>query len=118
MKKGCLFLIIFIPFTIGVLYYVIDKYGFKFWENTNVLSIENIVDSIENEIRRLPETEYADSVKATIEEYFSEFELSDTDEYINKAETIANQIKDILNENLSDSLNFEKIKQILKSNEQ
>ena len=118
MKKGCLLKAIFlIILIIGVGYHFYNEYGRKFLEETKddliSLAYENLLD----EIKKIPTSDYADSLKIILTEKFEQIQSESIEHSEKELDEVINSISDLLSDSKLELEEYTQIKKIIEDYE-
>jgi len=118
MKKGCFYFAITI-FTVIV---ALGYYAYK--QNKSVISkfgkekiISFSINELKNKIQKNIELPYKDSLKILLDDYSRKVKTENVDSLWDNFQILAKKLRFIIEDNKVDSLDFVKLKKIVKGNE-
>ncbi|MFC2082117.1 hypothetical protein ACFLQT_00200 [Bacteroidota bacterium] len=113
MKKGCfLSAVVIITFTTGVVFYIIENHGDKFTDFGKEKLIQLAEEGIEENIDKLEESRYQDSLRFIISEYIENVDEEDFEEAMEKISDFFNEIDSYIEDQEIDSVEFDILKNI------
>lgn len=108
MKIGCILkLFVLLIIAIGIAYYIADKYSDDIIQFGKDRVDKFIEEKIENEFEEFKNKNLLDSLKFSIAEYFDE---KNFDEIKNELPKLFDKIKEEIETNVTDSIDFNKLK--------
>lgn len=108
MKLGCLLKsILGIIILVGVSHYIYTKYGDRILDIGEERISQFVEEEVADQLSQLKDSEYLDSLKVEIKDYFAEKDFSEIKETLPE---ILMNLKESLKDNYIDSLDFEKLK--------
>jgi len=113
MKKGCFFIFVVIPVAIGVLYYVYQKYGDELIDKGNEQVVRLFGDKIKNEFENFEGGKYSDSLKIYFDDFLEKISEEKRELAEEKIKELYEDLKNTVDKNIGDSLNFENIKKVI-----
>ena len=114
MRKGCfLTVIVGLTLTLIIVFYIINFHGEDLLEAGKDKLVEFAQESIENDISKLEDNKYVDSLKIVIGDYFSNIEHLDVAEELKRIEELSDGIEVIFLDSKIDSVEFDFITNIL-----
>ena len=118
MKKGCfLSAIVIFTFTIGVVFYIIENYGDKFTDYGKEKLFQLAEESIEENIDKLQESSYQDSLRFIVSEYIENIDKEDFEDAMEKVSIFFKEIDSYIEDQQIDSLEFDILKNLADSYE-
>ena len=118
MKKGC-FISVIVTLTIALLiiFYLVKFHGESLLELGKEKLIELAEEKIINDIDNLDNSQYADSLKIVLEDYFSNLDSARIEESLEKIDEFSDNFDVIMMDSKIDSAEFEFITNILMKHE-
>ncbi|NOX16810.1 MAG: hypothetical protein GXO87_00810 [Chlorobi bacterium] len=113
IKKGCFFVFVIIPVSIGILYYLYQKYGEELIQKGNKQVIRLVGEKIQNEFKELNGGKYSDSLKVYFDDFMDKISEENRELAEKKIKEAYEELKNTVDKNIGDSLNFENIKKVL-----
>lgn len=118
MKKGCFIkAIFFIILIIGIGYHLYTDYGREFLEDSKDDLISLAYESLLDEIEKIPDSDYADSLKDIVNAKFEQIHGESIEHSQEEIEKVLNSIEDLLEDNDLEIEEYEKIKKIIEDYE-
>lgn len=116
MKKGCLLkAIFFLILLIGVGYHFYKEYGREYLEESKEELISLAFENLLDEIKLIPSSDYADSLKIILTEKFEQVHSESVEQSQEEIDEIINSIRDLLDDRELEE--YTQIKKILEDYE-
>ncbi len=116
MKKGCLKIVILIPIILGIVIYIIDKYGEDFWNNRKAEALVFVKETVDEKFKEFVPNKYADSLKTEVINYFNTLKDRKIEDISNQVSEFYAEMKNIVKDSIVSELDYKKLKSILDNN--
>ena len=116
MKKGCVKLVIFIPIVIGIIIYIIGKYGVDYWNSRKTEALQFVNESINEKFKELVPNKYSDSLKTEFIDYFNRLKNEKVEDVSKRVSEFYKSMENIVKDSIITELDFKKLKKMLDNN--
>ena len=118
MKKGCFFKAVFIIILlVGIGHHFYVEYVREFLEENNEELINLAYESLLDEIKQIPSSDYADSLKFIVTGQLERLQNESVDRSQKEIDDVINSIRNLLKDNELELEEYEQIKKIIEDYE-
>jgi len=109
-------LVVLIPIVIGIIIYIIDRYGADYWHSRKTEALQFVNESINEKFKELVPNKYSDSLKTEFIDYFNRLKDEKVENISKRVSDFYRSMENIVKDSIISELDFKKLKKMLDNN--